>query len=402
MKSEERQSNIEIAKSEPGWKEFASQRHRSGAEAETIETYAGHLGRVRRFAGKPLLSLTPEEVENLDDSLVTWAKCYRTNLRTFYSDNGRRDLAMAIIRRKRNTRRLSLNEVMSPNDITSLINVAPDLRDKALIATMAATGARISEIVGLKVRDLVHADENTGYKAFLGKKIKGRERYSCTIDGEYKTMLDAWLAVHPDKRPDSWLFPSTKSKGEGYRTPRHITKSTVNVMLKGRPGRSEGLVKRAEIDPAKKTSPHGFRHFRATLGIMRHENFEALCIGLWGVPNTPMINRYNHFRGLSEEGWGGHGRIAVSLADAPAFPRPAVDGMALRIADLERRVEQLTSTFNELKDQMMGHGVRRVDWKPSQKIARSREAATLLAEGWRVVADLGDGDVVVEMSRRPS
>jgi integrase len=325
-------TNVETGRAEPGWDRFESLRRRSGAKPPSLRTYAEVIGSIRKMAGKPLLELSEGEVEALDEALLGRAKVYRNILKMFFGAHKKRDLLDAMPRQRRKAARLSLDQIISPKDVMALIAVADNKRDRALIAVLAGTGARIGEIVPRQVKDL--RGGAGGYQLFVGKKTTGQERYTPKIDGAYKTILDEWIAAIPDRTPESWLFPSMKTEKV------YVNEETVRQLFSGVRGVG-GLKLKAGI--TKKTNPHQFRHHRVTLGVMRKEDTAQLCIGIWGVPVTPMLNRYAHFAGLDDPEW--TGEVKVDLPEVPDLPQPAVDRATMRLAQLEREMAE----FREAK-----------------------------------------------------
>ena len=285
-------TNVETGRAEPGWDKFDSLRRRGGASPESLRTYAEIIGSIRKMAGKPLLDLTTGEIEALDERLLGRAKVYRNVLKMFFGAHRRHESLDAMPRQRRRTKRLSLDQIISPKDVMALIAAADNKRDRALVAVLAGTGARIGEIIPRKVKDLKGGAN--GYQLFVGKKTTGQERYTPKINGEYRVILDKWLAAIPDRTPESWLFPSMKTEKV------HVDRTTVEQLLSGKYGQG-GLKEKAGI--TKKCNPHQFRHQRVTLGVMRKEDTAQLCIGIWGIPVTPMLNRYAHFAGLDDKGY---------------------------------------------------------------------------------------------------
>src|SRR3989442_13467084 len=140
----------DVGQSEPGFKDFAQFRRRAGTTDETLDQYAEFLGTVRNICGKPLLSLDVKGVESLDEKLLKKASCYRAVLKMFYRSHKRTDLLDALPRQRREKeRRVGLDDVLMPDDVMALIAEAGSLRDRAILAVLAATGGRISEVLDL-------------------------------------------------------------------------------------------------------------------------------------------------------------------------------------------------------------------------------------------------------------
>src|SRR5712692_11775249 len=130
-------TNVEAGRGEPGWDRFESLRKRAGASPQSLRTYAEIIGSIRRTAGRPLLDLTTDEIEALDERLLERAKVYRNVLKMFFGAHKRHDALDAMPRQRRKARRLSQDEIPSPNDVMRLIAAADNKRDRALVAVLA-------------------------------------------------------------------------------------------------------------------------------------------------------------------------------------------------------------------------------------------------------------------------
>ena len=114
-------------------------------------------------------------------------------------------------------------------------------RDTALFTLLYGCGLRISEALGLDVRDVPAAD---GVLRVVGK---GQKERIVPVLPLVRQALGAWLALHPDRAPDSPLFIGTKGKrldpGVAQRTMRQYRQ------LNGLP---------------EHATPHALRHSFAT------------------------------------------------------------------------------------------------------------------------------------------
>jgi integrase len=346
----------DVGRSEPGFKDFAQFRRRAGTTDATLDQYAEFIGTVRNICEKPLLSLDVDGVEALDDKLLKKAPCYRAVLKMFYRVHKRMDLLDALPRQRREKeRRIGLDDVLMPDDVMALINAAGSIRDCAILAVLAATGGRINEVLGLKLKDLKQS--NGGYVAWFGTtKVKSQERFSPKIEGVWKETLDAWLKAHPSANDrDAWLFPSStdlvKPVGDG----------TVGILLRG-------LKEKAHLK--KDTNPHAFRHARVTWGIINEENTAKLSIGIWGKPSSNQINRYVHFAGLDTK------IVApeeIELPDVPALPVPPIISTQAHVSDLQTKLERLEGFARSIEEwepdtaTCKKCGVKIVRWTPFRK-----------------------------------
>jgi integrase len=318
---------------EPGWTAFASyvRRARPGLSEETMEQYAKCLGMSRAFSGRPLLDLSVPEVEALDERLTAVAPAVRTTLKRFYRANRRADLDEAmVIQRKTPRRRLSADEILTPDDMAALISGSLSLRDRAIVAVLTATGGRINEVLSVRLKDIKETKD--GLRLWFGHtKVKSQERYSLPIAAPWREHVDRWLAAHPRRAdPEAWLFPNAVN-GE------RVAAQTVRDALTAR-AKALGL--------SRYKSPHDIRHARVSWGVMAEENLPKLCMGIWGRPVTSMLNTYAHLTGLGSD----FGTIKPRvLTDVPAMPTPPGMVSAKDVAALKAELEAHRKILDRLQ-----------------------------------------------------
>ena len=120
------------------------------------------------------------------------------------------------------------------------------LRDRALLATLAYTFARIGSVVNLKVEDYYPS----GKRFLLRFKEKGGKEKELPVHHKLEEMLDQYLkATGLEKEPESPLFPAALRK-TGKLSRRPLARTDAADMLKRR-------LKHAGL-PAH-YSPHSFR-----------------------------------------------------------------------------------------------------------------------------------------------
>jgi len=133
-----------------------------------------------------------------------------------------------------------LPQVLDPDEATSLVEVPTDaplgLRDRALLETFYSSGARVSEVCGLKWGDVHLAD---GLMHVLGKGNKTR---IVPLGSHACVALDAWRLESGATR-DAFVFPGRHGKG--------LTTRAVQLRVKLL-GLRQGL--------AKDVHPHVLRH----------------------------------------------------------------------------------------------------------------------------------------------
>lgn len=136
----------------------------------------------------------------------------------------------------------SLPKYLSEKEIIALIHEAKsDVRLKALLEILYATGMRVSELVGLPL-SAVPEDKKT--IAVVGK---GRKERIVPLGEPAAVALEEWLIYREYflSRPSKWLFPSKSKEG-------HLTRIAFFNQLKK-------TALKAGVDVIK-VSPHVFRH----------------------------------------------------------------------------------------------------------------------------------------------
>jgi len=121
------------------------------------------------------------------------------------------------MRLQQRLRRLSPDEILTLPEVNKLIAAANSLRDRAILALLWETGARVHEACALRLVDVKEfASKENGGRRFLTVffpkvKVAGEEHSSLLI--ESVDPVNAWLRAPPDPRPDAPLFVSAAKGG---------------------------------------------------------------------------------------------------------------------------------------------------------------------------------------------
>ena len=163
----------------------------------------------------------------------------------------------------------SLPQILTKEEIRKLINACDNVRDRAFIACLYESGARIGEFLKLRIKD-IEFDEFGAILTVSGKTGARRIRLI-----EYANLLKNWISLHPtkeDKESYVWIKKSYASIRKFF----------------------ERLRKKAKID--KPLHPHLLRHSRAT-HLAKHMTEAELCefFGWTKSSNMPAI--YVHLSG---------------------------------------------------------------------------------------------------------
>ncbi len=249
-----------------------------GAES-TRAVYRYQLGQLEAWHKRPLAKASERSLTDLKQVLRTKASGpqYAKLLRMLYKSLDREDLRKLCVIRQR-VKRLGPQDVLTLPEVQAIVDHAPSVRDRALIAVLWETGVRIHELVAVKLKDVREKAENGGkvYIVWFGKaKVPGEEHDGYVL--EASKFLEGWLRVHPDPQPDAPLFVGWGNKPLRTSGARDVV---------------QGAAKAARV--AKRVYPHLFRHSRAT-HLLRIGVPEAQVKKLLGwKPNSPMLGRYAH------------------------------------------------------------------------------------------------------------
>jgi site-specific recombinase XerD len=169
---------------------------------------------------------------------------------------------------------------LSRNEVKALM-AAPDIRtrsgrrDHALLLTLYNTGGRISEIIGLRRRQ-VHIEANSANVQLLGK---GRKERVIPLWDETARVLRSWLR-EIGEAADSIVFPSAQNKPLSRDGADYILRRAVVAASGSCPGLAN-----------KTVSPHVLRH--STAMHLLQSGVDLAVIALWlGHENIQTTNIY--------------------------------------------------------------------------------------------------------------
>jgi len=172
-------------------------------------------------------------------------------------------------------------DCLTRNECLKLIQGATSSRDKAFISMLVETGARISELGNLKIKDLKFEEGNT--PCYL-LKLRGKTGERTNSIEIYFKYLNEWLSTHPNKNKDnfndSYLWVNWRQD-----IGNHITYTILKKVIRN--ARKKAGIK-------KKVYPHLFRHTWIT--HKDEEGWSSQEIGDWvgWTKNTDMFARYSH------------------------------------------------------------------------------------------------------------
>jgi integrase len=171
---------------------------------------------------------------------------------------------------------LDRDDILTEAEVQALIDATASHLYKALIMLMFESGARISELLKIKVSDVKETNEGMFVPAYQTKRGKAKRTILCYYSAKYIRNL----ILYGSLSPHDYLF---KSGYAGKKTA--ITVGSVDEQLKV-------IAKEAGI--TKPVRCHAFRHACATNMILQNYNIAIIKKGLGWKPESRAINRYLH------------------------------------------------------------------------------------------------------------
>lgn len=161
----------------------------------------------------------------------------------------------------------TIRTFLTPDEVTTIINEATDVRNKAIISLLYSSGIRVSELVSLN-KDSIHERTFT----VIGKGKKAR---LCFIDQRTEQLIEEYLATRNDN--SNALFVSKLYK-------ERLSVSTVQFIVR---------YARNKLGIEKNITPHSFRHSFATNFIKNNGSIRPLST-LLGHANLDTTAIYTH------------------------------------------------------------------------------------------------------------
>ena len=252
-----------------------------------IERYFGDLMKFNRLLGKPFEKATKDDIRRVVSAIhqeplsEETKRCFKIMLRKFYrmirgvEEKGSYPDEVRWMSLELGVKHRKLpEELLNEDEIKLLIRACKNSRDKALIACLAESGCRISEIGLLKIKHISFEQ----YGARLSVNGKTGARKVLIINSV--PYLQEWLNSHPESNnPESFIWCNPRS--------RLLTYHRLSAILKTA-ARQAGIRKRVH--------PHLLRHSRATklAGIMSDSQLKNY---LGWTQGSKMAGIYVHMSG---------------------------------------------------------------------------------------------------------
>jgi site-specific recombinase XerD len=249
-----------------------------GKSGHTKRAYRRDVKCLRAFTGgKPLRAMTLGDLQAFADSLEGEASSRGRvlagvkSLLTFASKLGALPFNVGAALRKPPARDGLADRILDEGQVQRMLGKTEG-RDHALVRLLYAGGFRISELVGLRWKDLADASDGEMYVTVLGKGGKTR---TVRISAATATILHD---MRGDAREEDPLFKGYKGQTLSASQAARIVKA---------------VAKKAQIP--KSVSPHFMRHAHASHAIERGVKVTTVRDTL-GHSSIAVTDRYAHAR----------------------------------------------------------------------------------------------------------
>ena len=217
---------------------------------------------LKTIGSKDALKLTKEDMEKSMATLERSAYAAKTKqnvkitVRAFYKHLlGEDEYFPPLVRWIRTSitasKKYMPDDILTEQDIKKMLDVTGDPRDAALIAVLYDSGARVGELLNMKVKD-IDLQGTPGHARLLGKT--GTRIVPLIFSVPY---LGNYLNTYTSKKPDSPLW---RKIGVWSNSTEPLDRSGVARVLE-KAAASAGIT--------KPTNPHALRHARATWAANR-------------------------------------------------------------------------------------------------------------------------------------
>jgi site-specific recombinase XerD len=250
-----------------------------GRSLHTQRAYRVDVNRFQRGAGKPLPTVTLRDLQHFSDSLTNLSPASRyrvlSSVKSLLSFGHRigylpfdvgRPLRLPALRSRLAER------ILAEAEVHRILSLEPNPRNRALLLLLYASGIRVSELCGLRWRD-VQTNGNGAQVTVFGKGGKTR---AIQIPASVAGLL---TRLHPEAAGDEPVFRSRKG-GRPLRTA-----AVLRVVRQA--------AKRAGIELA--VSPHWLRHAHASHALDRGAPIHLVQATL-GHASVSTTGRYLHAR----------------------------------------------------------------------------------------------------------
>lgn len=254
-----------------------------------ISAYLFYLVKFTQLLKKPIMEATKKDIARILSELsrLGWGDytrvCFKIAIRRLYQIihnlNGKEypEIVRWINTNKKN-KQLLPEEILTNDEINTIIRSCTNLRDKTFIMALAESGARISELATMRIKYV--SFENVSGKLVARLIINGKTGMRKPLVVRSAPYLKEWISEHPNNlHPENFLWSSDGKSVFSYNWIAKIIK---------RAARAAGIKKRVY--------PHLFRHSRASY-LANFMTESQLCEYFGWKQGSDMPRIYVHLSG---------------------------------------------------------------------------------------------------------
>lgn len=228
---------------------------------------------------KPIQEWTKDEIDLYLFELIQKQKpatveYAKITLRSFFSFLGQPE-KIKHIKRKTTECPIDRDDLLTDEEINAMIATTESPLYKALMAFLRESGARINEVLPIKVNDVMETDKGMIIKVHQTKFGVDKRDVLCYFSGQYIRNLITYLGLGKN----DYLFRSRETPD------KPLYYGTVERMFK-KIGKKAGITKPCH--------PHTFRHACATDLVLQNYAPALIKKGLGWKPSSKAIDRYTH------------------------------------------------------------------------------------------------------------
>lgn len=266
-----------------------------GLSIRTMESYTSNARVFLEYCNRPSEQLNEYDIRNFLLYLINEKKvspgtvnAYSAAIRFLFAVTFNRTLNYLQIPRQK--KRRTLPEVLTREEVSSIIESCKNIKHKAMLAVIYSSGLRISEAAALKT---THIDSKN-MRLFVESGKGGKDRYTL-LSETCLHVLREYFRIYRPKHPEEWLFLGTNNVS-------HITYRAIELAF-------DKAVKKTNI--TKRVSVHTLRHAFAT--HLLEDGATLLQIKeLLGHSNIRSTTVYLHLANLTSD-------IKSPLDNSPAY-----------------------------------------------------------------------------------
>jgi len=180
-----------------------------GLSKNTLVSYTMHTRIFLEYCNRPVEQLDVEDIRNFLWHLLQEKKSspvtvnsYSAAIRFLFAVTLNRTLNYLQIPRQK--KRKTLPEVLTREEVSSIIEHCQNLKHKAMLMLVYSSGLRVSEAAALKIQ---HIDSKS-MRVFVECGKGGKDRYTLLSGACLDGLREYWKMYRPKHR-EGWLFLGT-------------------------------------------------------------------------------------------------------------------------------------------------------------------------------------------------